>query len=132
MIVSDLSPPPSPPDSTYGGESQTIIHDLGHETFDGTLLSIDDGVFELLAPPVAPIVEEKKSITGSSTTFVRTRISSVDIIPVTDNEYTPYQLVVCVIEVDREADFLQLCQTLQEEDRCRRLDQPPGYGRAEA
>src|SRR6266481_7753360 len=32
-----------------GGESQIIVYDLGGGTFDMSLLSIDDGVFELLA-----------------------------------------------------------------------------------
>ena len=32
-----------------GGESQTIIYDLGGGTFNVSLLSIDDGVFEVLA-----------------------------------------------------------------------------------
>ena len=32
-----------------GGESQTIIYDLGGGTFDVSLLSIDEGVFEVLA-----------------------------------------------------------------------------------
>jgi hypothetical protein len=32
-----------------GGESQIIVYDLGGGTFDVSLLSIDDGVFEVLA-----------------------------------------------------------------------------------
>jgi heat shock protein 5 len=32
-----------------GGESQIIVYDLGGGTFDFSLLSIDDGVFEVLA-----------------------------------------------------------------------------------
>ena len=32
-----------------GGESQIIVYDLGGGTFDVSLLSIDDGIFEVLA-----------------------------------------------------------------------------------
>jgi len=32
-----------------GGERQIIVYDLGGGTFDVSLLSIDDGVFEVLA-----------------------------------------------------------------------------------
>lgn len=32
-----------------GGESQIIVYDFGGGTFDVSLLSIDDGVFEVLA-----------------------------------------------------------------------------------
>jgi hypothetical protein len=67
MIVSDLSPPLSPTDSTYGGESQIIFYDLGGGSLDASLLSIDNGVFEVLAPPVAPISEEKNPMTPLST-----------------------------------------------------------------
>jgi len=36
-------------DKKTGGESQIIVYDLGGGTFDVSLLSIDDGVFEVLA-----------------------------------------------------------------------------------
>ena len=53
------------------GESQIIVYDLGGGTFDVSLLSIDDGVFEVLRLPVTPI-----SVARTSTTVLSSTCSS--------------------------------------------------------
>ncbi|KAJ8590119.1 heat shock protein 70 [Rhizopogon salebrosus TDB-379] len=57
-----------------GGESQVIVYDLGGGTFDVSLLSIDDGVFEVLQLPdfdsrvIDYLVKQYKKKTGSDVT----------------------------------------------------------------
>jgi len=50
-----------------GGESQIIVYDLGGGTFDVSLLSIDDGVFEVLATAGDTHLGGGISITARST-----------------------------------------------------------------
>jgi molecular chaperone DnaK (HSP70) len=52
-------------DKKVTGERNVLIFDLGRETFDVSLLTIEEGIFEVKALLVIPILVEKISITVS-------------------------------------------------------------------
>ena len=58
-------------DKKVFGERNILVFDLGGETFDVSLLTIEQGIFQVKATPVDTILVEKILIIVSSTTSSR-------------------------------------------------------------